>query len=358
MTRKEHPGSHPPAGSWYRVAIVGAATLKGKELKDVLMERNFPAAETRLLDDDESLGQLDALGDEATFIQAVRPGQFEGLDLVFFASEENFTRKNWTLAKNAGSMIVDLSCALEGEAGSAVRAPWVERELARDLGVRPPAELESGPVIAAHPAAVVLALLLLRVQRASAIRCAVGTVFEPASEHGRRGMDELHEQTVNLLSFHEMPKEVFDSQVAFNMIARYGEKSLPTLESVERRIVSHLGQITHERVPMPALVVVQAPIFHAHAFSVYIELEKPIAIEAFRETIAGEHVTVAELPEDSPSNVNAAGQDTVLVSAHRDAQHENGFWIWAAADNLRVAAITAVDCAAALARMRSKGTVH
>jgi len=60
------------ATNLYRVAIVGAATLKGKEVAEILKDRNFPAVDVRLLDDDESLGRLEALGDEMTFIQSIR----------------------------------------------------------------------------------------------------------------------------------------------------------------------------------------------------------------------------------------------------------------------------------------------
>ena len=83
------------AASLYRVAIVGAASLKGKEVAEVLNDRNFPAVEIKLLDDDESLGQLEAMGDEVTFIQSVRDEQFEQIDFTFFASDQNCTRKNW-----------------------------------------------------------------------------------------------------------------------------------------------------------------------------------------------------------------------------------------------------------------------
>ena len=71
-------------GKLYRAAIVGAASLKGKELAELLNERNFPAADIRLLDDDESLGQLEAMGDEISFIQRVRAEQFEHVDFTFF----------------------------------------------------------------------------------------------------------------------------------------------------------------------------------------------------------------------------------------------------------------------------------
>jgi len=342
----------------YRVAIVGAGTLKGKELKEVLEDRHFPAIDTKLLDDDESLGKLESVGDEAAFIQRVSAQNLERVDFAFFASEESFTKRNWGVVRDAGALIVDLSYSLEGEPHSIVRAPWVEGELEGSVGLRPPADLDCRLVVIAHPAAVVLALLLVRAQRVGRVRSAICTVFEPASEHGRRGMDELHEQTVNLLSFQQMPTGVFDSQVAFNLLARYGEKSHLTLQSVERRVLSHLEKVTYGHLTQPALTLVQAPIFHSHVFSIYLELEAPVAVSDLTQALDGEHVVIARLAEDSPNNVNAAGQDDILVSVRRDARQENGFWLWAAADNLRVAAITAVDCAAALARMRSKGPIQ
>src|SRR5438309_3011901 len=112
---KSPPASHPAAarGNLYRAAIVGAASLKGKEVAEMLNERNFPAADIRLLDDDEAMGQLEAMGDEISFIQRVRAEQFENVDFTFFASDQEGTRRNWKDARDAGSAIVDLSSALE-----------------------------------------------------------------------------------------------------------------------------------------------------------------------------------------------------------------------------------------------------
>jgi aspartate-semialdehyde dehydrogenase len=336
----------------YRVALVGAASLKGRELNEVLSERNFPAADIRLLDDDESLGQLEAAGEEASFIQAVRAEQFEHMDFTFFSSDEDFTRRYWKMARNAGSSIIDLSYALENEPQVAIRAPWIERE----LGSERRADLESNAAVTTHPAAVVLALVLLRLQKAAPLTRTIATIFEPVSERGKRGMDELHEQTVNLLSFQQMPKAVFDVQVAFNLLSHYGERAGTTLQSVERRVVHHLREITSGRVPVPSLMLVQSPIFHGHIFSIYIELGRELPVADVAAALAGEHVTVIASSEEQPNNVNVAGQENVLVAVRPD--HQKGIWIWAAADNLKLSAITAVDCAAALALTRSQGTVQ
>src|SRR5581483_8789778 len=211
VPRRVNPSaSSHVTGEQFRVAIVGSGTLKGKELAEILPQSALAASDLKLLDDDESLGQLEAVGNEMTFVQSVSRDNFDNVDLAFFASRPEFTRKNWDLARAAGAAIIDLSYGLEGESKATVRSPWLERELGQP--VTP--ELEPGPVIAAHPASVVLALLLARVQRLAPIRGAVATVLEPASESGRSALDELHEQTVNLLSFQQMPRQVFDAQIA------------------------------------------------------------------------------------------------------------------------------------------------
>jgi aspartate-semialdehyde dehydrogenase len=338
----------------FRVAIVGAGALKGRELKDVLGDRNFPAQDIRLLDDDELLGQLEAVGEEPTFIQGVLPEHLENVDFTFFAADETLTRNTWPMARKAGSDIIDLSYGLENEEGVLLRAPWVERE----LGLSPRVAFTPAPVTIAHPAAVVLAMLMLRAQKVGSIARAVATVFQPASEHGKRGMDELHEQTVNLLSFQQLPKAVFDGQVAFNLIDRYGEKALSSLNAVESRIQRHFRKLVGERLAMPSLMLLQAPIFHGHAFSLYLELEQATQTEELTAALSGEHVDVLQNGDESPSNVNAAGQEQVQVFVRRDSQQTNGFWLWAASDNLRIAALTAVECAESMIAARPRGTVQ
>ena len=348
---------HTNGGHWgglFRVAIVGAATLKGRELKEVLSDRNFPAHDVRLLDDEESLGQLQSVGEEPTFIQSVLPEHLENVDFTLFASEEHYTRDTWQIARRAGSDIIDLSYALEGQTGAVLRAPWVERE----LGVTRKLDFTAAPVVVAHPAALVMALLMLRAQNVGKIARAVVTAFEPASEHGRRGMDELHEQTVNLLSFQQLPKSVFDAQVAFNLLDRYGEKSLPSLSSVQTRIQRHFRSIVGNKLEPPSLMLLQAPIFHGHAFSLYLELDAPAQTEELTAAISGEHVDVLQGETESPSNVNAAGQEAIQVFARKDSQTPNAFWIWAASDNLRISALTAVECAESMIASRPRGKVQ
>jgi len=342
------------ASNSYRVAIVGAASLKGKEVAEVLNDRNFPSLDVKLLDDDESLGKLETMKDEVTFIQSVRPEQFDNVDFTFFACDPESTRANWKIARKAGSDIVDLSYALEDELGATVRSPWIERQIGRLFTP----ELQPAPAVVAHPAAVVLALLLLRAQKAGEVKHAVATVFEPASEHGQKGMDELHEQTVNLLSFQQLPTSVFDVQVAFNMVERYGTKANPALSSLQNRVKSHYLRVVEKRAAAPSLVLLQAPIFHGHAFSIHLEMQQVTDVANIAEALGGDHVTITQSTEDAPSNVNVAGQANILTSVIPDENDSRSVWLWAASDNLRIAATTAVECAESMAAARPRGKIQ
>jgi aspartate-semialdehyde dehydrogenase len=341
-------------GKLYRAAVVGAASLKGKEVAELLNERNFPAADVRLLDDDESLGQLEAMGDEISFIQRVRAEQFEHVDFTFFASDQESTRRSWKDARDAGSAIIDLSAMLEEQPGATVRSLWVERERGQ---VAPP-ELQPGPCVTAHPVSIVLALLMLRASKTGTIRRAVATVFEPASEHGQRGMDELHQQTVNLLSFQPLPKDVFDTQVAFNLVSRYGQKSQPPLDSVEARVLRHYRKVAGADAPQPALMMLQAPIFHGHALALFLEMETAVDLSALTQALTGDHVTISSGSDDSPSNVTAAGQGDIQLAFKPDPVQSNGVWLWAAVDNLRISALTAVECAESMMATRPTGKIQ
>lgn len=340
----------------YKIAIAGASTLLGKELKDALADSPFAAARLVLLDEDEGLGQLDQVGDEVTFVQALSPDAFEQVDFTFFCGPESLTARHWRKALAAGSTVLDMSGALDREQGVLVRAPWIETE-AGDADLYTPA------VVPAHAAALALALVMERVQRAAPVRWAAATMLIPASEFGRAAMDELHQQTVNLLSFQTMPKAVFDAQVAYNLLTGLGESATASLTGVAERVRRHLTALLGRRGAVPAVQAVMAPVFHGHAFSIAVELERAVEISALEEALSGEHVDLVLEDTDSPSNLAATGQNDVLVRmrvepGERNPAEARRIWLWAASDNLRLAAQNALDCALDLRRLRPQGTVQ
>ncbi len=341
--------------SQFRIAVVGAASLRGKELADVLGDSAFADAEFVLMDDQAATGQLEAVGEEVTFIQPVTTGAFAQTDFTFFTGDPELTRRYWEAAAHAGSAVLDLSGALDDVPGAVVLAPWLEPS-ATGLDLQTPA------VVPAHPAALALGLLLAQVRVATGVRSAFATVLEPASEYGRAAMDELHQQTVNLLSFQQLPKALYDAQVAFNAIAAGGSEGKIDLPATEARVRRHYSVLAGGRLPAAAIQVVHAPVFHAHTLSLGIEVERAMTADQLRQLLAAnEHIDVATTDEDMPSNLAAAGQDQVLVrvrSAEDESTATQRFWLWAATDNLKLTALNAVACALEMRRLRPHGQVQ
>jgi len=340
----------------YKIAVVGASTLLGRELKEALSESPLAEASFVLLDTEEAQGQLDQVGDEVTFVQAVAPDSFERADFTFFAGPESLTRKHWREALRAGSTVLDLSGALDQETGVLIRAPW--------LGVEASApDLFTPAIVPAHPAALALALLLERLQLAAPVKFAAATVLEPASAFGRAAMDELHQQTVSLLSFQTLPRAVYDTQAAYNLLCGLGESATINLGAEEARIRRHYEALGDGRWPALALQVIHAPVFHGHSFSIAVELERPVEIPTLEEALGGDHVDLILEDTDSPSNLAATGQNDVLVRLRPEKNNRNPnlssrLWLWAASDNLRLQAQNAVECALDLRRLRPAGTVQ
>ncbi|HZB89162.1 MAG TPA: Asd/ArgC dimerization domain-containing protein [Terracidiphilus sp.] len=338
----------------YKIAIAGASTLLGKELKDALTDSPLAAGNFVLLDEDQGLGQLDQVGDEVTFVQPIALDAFDRVDFTFFCGAETMTRKYWKAALEAGSTVLDLSGALDREPGVLVRAPWIGPD-----GLN--ADLFTPAIVPVHAAALALALVMERLESLP-VRGVFATVLLPASEFDRAAMDELHQQTVNLLSFQALPRAIYDAQAAYNLLSGLGESAKVNILAVEARIRRHLAALGGKRWPPLSLQAIAAPVFHGHAFSIAVELERPVEITAVEERLSGEHLDLVLEDTDSPSNLAATGQNDVLVRLRpeptRNPAETSRVWLWAASDNLRMYAQNAVDCALELRRLRPQGTVQ
>lgn len=347
------------ANRMYRIGIVGASSLAGKELSDELGESLLAMSDVVLLDDEGVAGQVTTAGDEPTFIQQIEESSFERMDFVFFAGDTEVTKRHWQNARRAGASIVDLTYALEREKDVLVRAPWVAEEF--ELKAPPAPDLKTPAVVAAHPVTVMLALAMMRLQAKLPVANVAATVMEPASEHGRAAMDELHQQTVNLLSFQSLPREQYDAQVSFNLLPALGESARISLEKTEQRIRSQYVSISSGLLPTLAIQIVQAPVFHGYVISALVDFVQPTSVADVEAALSGEHIDLVREESEPPSNLSAAGQENIMV---RVSGESNGgkpgtrFWLWLAADNLKLGALNAIACASELRRLRPLGKVQ
>src|SRR5262249_39618090 len=190
-----------------------------------------------------------------------------------------------------------------------------------------------------HPAAIALALFLNRLHSREPIAQSVIQIFAPASEHGAKAVEELQNQTVSLFSFKSLPQAVFDAQLGFNMLARYGEQAPISLEESELRIERHLATLLarpgeDSPPPFPSMRLVQAPVFHGYSFSVWVDFDDAPDIEALEESLVAPLVEVRGPDFEPPTNVGQAGQSGIAVGAIApDRNRSTACWFWMVADN-------------------------
>ena len=267
-----------------RIAIAGASSLRGKDLKQWLDDSGFPAGETRLLDEESAAGTLTEAGGEPAVIESVNEDSFEGARLAFFTGSAEFSAGHAGEARRAGATVIDLSGGLMEEPDARLWIPALDSSSAaaraekRELGNRKACSWSASAPSDAWR------FHLRRLWRRWDSTRLVLTFFQPVSERGREGIEELELQVVKLLSFEPIPQSVYGTQVGFNMLSRYGGDSAEKLSDARARIVSEVRGYLGARTPLPAIALVQAPVFYSHAFTAYARIQRMHSVDA-RETV-------------------------------------------------------------------------
>lgn len=337
-------------GQHSTIAVVGGESLIARELRDLIHDRRVPIKLNLVGVDDDALTLSEQDGEPAVITPLDEESLGASRVVLLSGSRASSIKALDILAKLNGPVVIDLTYTAEDEPAARLRAPMVE-----------PSGYEAPPEsihVIAHPAAVALALFLLRLGSSTKIRRSVAHIFEPASERGQQGLDELRQQTVSLLSFRSMPKTVFDAQAGFNLLTRYGEEAIVSLESVELRIEKHLASLLAGRraAPLPSIRLVQAPVFHGHSVSVYVEFAEAVDLASVVAALSGPSVDVRAAGEEPPDNISIAGQDGIAVGAiSQDRSEANGWWFWLVADNFRLMAGNALAVACSQAGGTEEG---
>jgi len=339
-------------GKLHRVAIVGASSLLGKELKQVLEDRRFPASDVILLDENVMAGTLTEAAGEPTFIRALDEDSFEGARFAFFAGTASDAERNWRAAQSSCATVIDMTGAL-----AATASAWIP-SVASVLPPRASTGSDGSPAQTAYSspsAAVIIACTLSAgLNKFSTQRISI-LLFPPVSERGQEGVEELESQTASLLSFQKIAQPVFDAQVAFNLLAGYGADAKPSLAEVRSEVARYLAGYLAGRAPVPAIQLVQAPVFYGYAFAAYAELATAVPPETLDVGFAGLGVKVAAPGDAAPTNVSVAGESEIhLARIEPDPNVAGGVWLWGAADNLRLAATNAVRIAEELVAKSSE----
>jgi aspartate-semialdehyde dehydrogenase len=320
------------------IALVGSETLLGREVREVFGASELGERLRLVADKDDETGTLTEIGGAPAFLTNLSLDALEDATIVILAGSAEAARA--AESANAEAAFIDLTGALEDSPTARVRAP-----LAEDGDYRAD---DMSCFVVAHPAAVAIAILLRQLNTTWAIRRSVVQIFEPASERGSAGLDELQQQVVSMLSFKPVPKDVFGAQVAFSMISKLGEDAVPQITSLEERIEKHLATLLDRSgdIPMPSFRVIQAPVFHGYTMSFWVEFAdapSPLDVE---ETLTAAGIDVRTEDVTAPDNIGVAGQSGISVgSIAADRNNGDALWIWLAADNLRLTAENAARLA-------------
>jgi len=324
------------------IALIGSESLLAREIRDLVATGGDGLMLRLVASDDEQAGALTRIGDEATVVDSLTAESLLDARAVILAGSAESSRKALELLGDPpDAAIVDLTASAEERPYARLRAPIVETELEDD-----PAD--AAVHVIAHPAAIALALFLRRLHANDPIRRSVIQIFAPASEFGAEGVAELQHQTVSLLSFKNMPRAIFDAQLSFNLLARYGDSAPISLEEAELRIERHLASLLAlpgegESAPMPSLRLIQAPVFHGYSFSAWVEFADTPDMEALESSLSVESIEVRGGDFEPPTNVGQAGQGGISVGGIiPDRNNTDAVWFWFVADNVRLAAENAI----------------
>jgi len=334
----------PQSAPRLKLALIGAETLLGKEIEERLGNRPTPPAILGFASTGE--GNFSEEEGEAVYLEAFEKRTLENVNAVLIAGVAEGALKAYQLIKSVENQprLIDCTAYLENQPEARLVAPIVNDRSSSDRWL----------LVLAHPAATALALVLRRLHSHQKLRRVVTLVFEPASEQGKRGVSELHHQTTNLLAFKPFEKKIFDAQLSFNLLARYGEEALASLAEVEQRIERHLATIlsgdrTLAAIPMPSLRVVGVPVFHGYSLSLWAEFERDANAQEIEEALSSANIEVRSSREDPPDIVAVTGQSGLFAGDIRvDPNNAHAAWIWIAADNLRLSADAAATLIAQL----------
>jgi aspartate-semialdehyde dehydrogenase len=324
-----------------RIVIAGASSLLGSELKSLLEESKFAGWEIRLVDEVEAAGIVTEVGGEATLIQQVEEESFHRAKYVFLAGSPAFTKQCIPTARTSGATMIDFSRASLSDPDA---TPWFPKIMElRGQGVAKNAKLFSVfSVGGAAVSALALALRRLGLQRLVAV------IHRAVSEAGRAGIEELETQTSQLLSFQTIGSAVFGTQTAFNLMPRYGVESQQDLQrsllETRAEISAGVGNADEDR--KISLNLVHAPVFYGTTFAACVDLEGNIEASPIAEALRGAGFNLIPAQEAGPSNVSVAGETSIFLTEPRaDLPRPGTWWLWGAADNLRVPAYSGIKLA-------------
>jgi len=325
----------------YVVAVVGATGAVGNEMIATLEERDFPVKKLRLFASERSEGKELTYRDREITVETLKENSFAGIDIALFSAGAERSRIWAPIAVRSGCVVVDNSSQWRMDPEVPLVVPEVN-----------PEDLKWHKGIIANPncSTIQMVVVLKPIHDVAKIKRIVVTTFQSVSGTGQKAMDELLQQTKDLLNFREASCNVYPHQIAFNVLPHIDKFLENDYTKEEMKMVNETRKIMGDNSIRLTATTVRVPVFRGHSESVNIETEKKLTANEVREILSrAPGIIVFDAPHKDvyPLPVDVTGRDETYVGRIReDESIEKGINLWIVADNLRKgAALNAVQIA-------------
>ncbi len=325
----------------YAVAVVGATGAVGNEMIAVLEERKFPVDKLRLFASERSEGNTLEFNGEDIAVETLNENSFKGIDIALFSAGAERSKIWAPIAARSGCIVVDNSSQWRMDPAVPLVVPEVN---AHDL------KWHKGIIANPNCSTIQMVVALKPIHDAAKISRVVVTTFQAVSGTGKKAMDELLQQTTDLLSFREIQCNVYPHQIAFNVLPHIDKFLENGYTKEEMKMVNETCKIMGDDSIKLTATTVRVPVFRGHSEALNIETKIKITPQEVRELFSNAPgITLFDAPEKNvyPLPVEIAGKDDVYVGRIReDESIEKGINMWIVSDNLRKgAALNAVQIA-------------
>ncbi len=332
----------------YKIAVVGATGNVGREILQILSERNFPYSEVVALASSKSAGKEISFGeDKILTVQSLEDFDFTGTDIVLSSPGASVSKKYAPIAAKAGAVVIDNTSHFRMDPDIPLIVPEVNGHMIKAYKKRN---------IIANPncSTIQMVVALKPLHDFAKIKRVVVSTYQSVSGAGQVAMDELFNQTKGMFmnqSYSETQNK-FTKQIAFNVIPHIDSFMEDGYTKEEWKMMAETKKILDPDINVTATTV-RCPVFISHAESINLEFANPITPDQARDILReSEGTAVIDKHEDGGyvSPVEAAGDDLVYVSRIRkDPTVKNGLALWCVSDNLRKgAALNTVQIAECL----------
>ena len=317
------------------VAILGATGAVGREMMKILAERSFPVEELRLLASPRSAGQkLLWQGRELT-VQPAEDSAFEGMDVVLGAAENDIAKRFAPAIVKAGAVFVDNSSAFRMDPNVPLVIPEINPEDVRR---------HKGIIANPNCTTIVSLVAINALNQDSPIQSIIASSYQAVSGAGAGGPRELMEEVELLREGKPVHPQVFQYQIAYNVIPQIGGEAYEGYTSEEMKMQNEGRKIMHLPDLRVTCTCVRVPVVRSHSISVTLRFDKPVSVREARHAIAA--APGCRLVDDLgnheyPMPLDTSDQDLVYVGRIRpDLTDDNGLTLWCCGDQIRKGAAT------------------